>query len=267
MNNNAKKLKRIKGKDVVPKGALILKNTSPDLLWVGANPNLVTYDATGYELNKYLGGPTALLDTEQSEDLEKIPGTNLPIVDTVDMTDIESITFEEYFDPSTKIAKYNAYIKIRNGSSKPKSVVGVDARIYDSASSSYAASNTPAYENPASFVMPTPTAPSVIFDRTGSTGVSWGWNDSSGFGSYSSISYEWVITTLQTGGTEISSGTKTYPSSSYYGIGDSGKTKQYKISSSQGDTPSSASPRWLKARAVVVGTNGKKYYSSYSTAI
>ena len=109
--------------------------------------------------------------------------------------------------------------------------------------------------------------PSVIFDRTGSTGVSWGWNDSSGFGSYDSISYEWIITTLKTGGTVISSGTKTYPSSSLSGIGDSGKTRQYKISSSQGDTPPSSSARWLKVRTVVVGTNGKNYYSAYSTAI
>lgn len=258
--------KRIKGKDVVPKGSIVLKNTSPDLLWVGANPNVVTYDSTGYEVNKYLGGPTNPEDPDDLGNSDDSGNSDLPILDTVDMTDIESITYEQYFDPSTKIAKYNAYVKIRNGSSKSTSVVGVDARIYDAASSSYATSNTPAYENPASFVMPTPTVPSVVFDRTG-TAIAWGWNDSSGFGSYSSISYEWTITTLNTGGTTISQGSSAYPSTSSYSIGDSGKTRKYRVSSSQGDTPSSALPRWLKVRTVVVGTNGKNYYSAYSTAI
>ena len=264
--------KRIKSKDVVPKGSIILKNTSPDLLWVGANSSVVTYDATGYEANRYLGGPGRLPgDGDGDGDDDGDSDNPLPDVDTVDMTDIENLTFEEYIDPSTKITKYNVYIKIRNGSSSAASVSGVDARIYDSSSSSYVAVNktttsTPTNNSP-EFVTPTPSVPSVIFDRTGSTGVSWGWNDSSGFGSYDSISYEWIITTLKTGGTVISSGTKTYPSSSLSGIGDSGKTRQYKISSSQGDTPPSSSARWLKVRTVVVGTNGKNYYSAYSTAI
>lgn len=261
--------KRIKSKDVVPKGSIILKSTSPDLLWVGANPNVVTYDDTGYELKRYLGGPVGAEGLDDGSELENLlekESLALSVIDTVEMTDIESITYEQYFDPSTKIAKYNAYIKIRNGSSKSTSVVGVDARIYDAASSSYATSNTPAYENPASFVMPTPTVPSVVFDRVG-TEIAWGWNDSSDFGSYSSIHYEWVITTLKTGGTIISEGSSSYPSTSSYAIGNSGKTRKYRVSSSQGDTPATASARWLKVRTVVVGTNSKKYYSAYSTAI
>ena len=261
--------KRIKSKDVVAKGSMILKSTSPDLLWVGANPNVVTYDDTGYELNKYLGGPVGDLDSggnDEDGDGDKTPGNPLPVVDTVDMTDIENLTFEEYVDPSTKITKYNVYIKIRNGSSNSTSVVGIDARIYDAATSSYAPSPTPTYVNPASFVTPTPSVPSVIFDRSG-TAIAWGWNDSSDFGSYSSIYYEWIITTLKTGGTTISQGSSAYPSSSNYAIGNSGKTRKYRVSSAQGDTPASASARWLKVRTVVVGTNGKNYYSAYSAAI
>jgi len=261
--------KRIKSKDVVPKGSIILKSTSPDLLWVGANSSVVTYDDTGYEVNKYLGGPVGTEGMEDGSELENLlekESSALPVIDTVDMTDIENLTFEEYVDPSTKITKYNVYIKIRNGSSNSASVAGIDARIYDAASSSYAPSTTPTYVNPASFITPTPTVPSVIFDRVG-TAIAWGWNDSSGFGSYSSIYYEWVITTLKTGGTTISEGSSTYPSSSSYAIGSSGKTRKYRVSSAQGNTPASSSARWLKVRTVVVGTNGKNYYSAYSTAI
>jgi hypothetical protein len=260
---------RIPSKKITPGTPIILQKDSPDLIFL--NPkNVIIKDGSGFVYDKFSGGINlgTLGDETQGGD-ESVDSDNpLPFVDTVDMTDIESITFEEYIDPTTKITKYNAIIKIRNGSVNASSVVGVDARIYDSSSSSYTASTAiSANSNSPTFITPTPTVPSVIFDRTGSTGVSWGWNDSSGFGSYDSISYEWIITTLQTGGTVISSGTKAYPSSSYYGIGDSGKTRQYRISSSQGDTPASASARWLKVRTVVTGTNGKKYYSNYSTAI
>lgn len=259
---------RIPSKDITPGTPIILQKDSRDLIFL--NPkNVIIKDGSGFVYDKFSGGINTGTpgDGDDGGD-DGDPDNPLPFVDTVDMTDIESITFEEYVDPTTKITKYNAIIKIRNGSVNASSVVGVDARIYDSSSSSYTASTaSSSNSNSPTFTTPTPTVPSVIFDRTGSTGISWGWNDSSGFGSYDSISYEWIITTLQTGGTVISSGTKPYPSSSSYGIGDSGKTRQYKISSSQGDTPASVSARWLKVRTVVTGTNGKKYYSNYSTAI
>ena len=259
---------RIPSKDITPGTPIILQKNSRDLIFL--NPkNVIIKDGSGFVYDKFSGGiNTGTPGDGDTGGDDGDPDNPLPFVDTVDMTDIESITFEEYVDPTTKITKYNAIIKIRNGSVNASSVVGVDARIYDSSSSSYTASTaSSSNSNSPTFTTPTPTVPSVIFDRTGSTGISWGWNDSSGFGSYDSISYEWIITTLQAGGTVISSGTKPYPSSSLYGIGDSGKTRQYKISSSQGDTPASASARWLKVRTVVTGTNGKKYYSNYSTAI
>lgn len=267
MKSNKSK-NRIPSKNITPGTPIILQKDSPDLIFL--NPkNVIIKDGSGFVYDRFsgginIGGPG---DGDPGDD-DGDPDNPLPFVDTVDMSDIESITFEEYVDPTTKITKYNAIIKIRNGSVNASSVVGVDARIYDSSSSSYTASTASnSNSNSPTFITPTPTVPSVIFDRTGTTGVSWGWNDSSGFGSYDSISYEWIITTLKNGGTVISSGTKTYPSSSTYGIGDSGKTRQYKISSSQGDTPPSSSARWLKVRTVVTGTNGKKYYSNYSTAI
>ena len=262
---------RIPTKKVTRDLPLILDSNSRDLLWLRAD-EVIVKESTGYAYSKYIGGPSVPPGDGSGDGDNNGGGDGLPEIDTVDMTDIESITFEEYVDPSTKITKYNCMIKIRNGSKSAASVVGVDARIYDSASASYTASYTnttteSTVSNSPEFVTPTPSVPSVIFDRTGTTGVSWGWNDVSGFGSYSTITYEWIISTAKTGGTIISQGTKTYPSASYYGIGDSGKTRQYKISSSQGDTPPSSSARWLKVRAVITGTNGKKYYSSYSTPI
>lgn len=56
------------------------------------------------------------------------------LVDIPDPTDIESVTYEEYQDASTKITKYRAIIKIRNTSTSPENVEGVDARLYNPAS-------------------------------------------------------------------------------------------------------------------------------------
>lgn len=268
---NNKSPNRIPSKKITKGTPVILDKNSRDLLWLRAN-EVITKDSTGYSYSKYLGGASAGLGGEGSE-VQPIPGDGefkLPVVDTVDMTDIESITFEEYVDPSSKITKYNAIIKIRNGSTNASSVVGVDARVYDAATSSYVApikttTSTNTNNSPA-FVTPTPSVPSVIFDRTGSA-IAWGWNDVSGLGSFESVKYQWTVTTSQTGGTTIASGTKDYPSASTYAIGNSGKSRKYRVSSGQGDLPASSSARWLKVRTVVTGTNGKKYYSSYSTPI
>jgi hypothetical protein len=182
-------------------------------------------------------------------------------IDKPELSDIEEIVYEQYFD-ANKTLKYNAILKVRNSSKKKDQVIAVDAR------------NTPAgqadetgNETPSTFVTPIPTTPSVIFDRTG-TAIAWGWNNSTGLGSYTSITYEWEIrSSSSTTSTKISSGTKTYASSGSYAIGDSGKNRTYRVSSGQGDTPATSSARWLRVRAVVVGTNGKKYYSSYSKPI
>ena len=49
--------------------------------------------------------------------------------DIVDLSNIESITYEQYYDKG--IAKYKCFIKIRNGSQNKNNVEGVDARIYN----------------------------------------------------------------------------------------------------------------------------------------
>jgi hypothetical protein len=181
--------------------------------------------------------------------------------DKPELSDIEEITYEQYFDSYNSI-RYNAILKVRNSSKKKDQVVAVDAR------------NTPksAAEDPAapvggSFVTPSPSTPSVLFDRNG-TAIAWGWNNSTGLGSYTSVTYEWQIrATSATSGSTISSGSKTYTASGSFAIGDSGKNRVYRVSSGQGDTPATSSARYLRVRTVVVGTNGKKYYSRYSNPI
>lgn len=267
---NKKTIKRIPSKNIAKTSKVVLKTTDPDLLWLRPDEAILKNDS-GYIYSRQISRPYfedgSGGDGPPGGNDEKDPDESS---DTVDLSDIESITFEEYYDAASKTTKYNALIKIKNTSQYASTTVGVDARIYNAATASYASAVASSEANPSNssnFITPTPSVPSVIFDRTGSTGLSWGWNDSSGLGSYDSISYEWIVTTLKNGGTTVSSGSKAYPSSSSYGIGDSGKNRQYKVSSSGGDTAASSSARWLSVRAVVTGTNGKKYYSSYSTPI
>jgi len=47
------------------------------------------------------------------------------------MADIESITYEQYYDSVSKLVKYKAILKIRNSSKNQNNVAGVDARIYN----------------------------------------------------------------------------------------------------------------------------------------
>jgi hypothetical protein len=50
-------------------------------------------------------------------------------LDVVSLTDIESVTYEEYYESG--VAKYKCFIKIRNSSKNKNNVEGVDARIYN----------------------------------------------------------------------------------------------------------------------------------------
>ena len=181
--------------------------------------------------------------------------------DKPELSDIEEVTYEQYFDAFNSI-RYNAILKVRNSSKKKDQVIEVDAR-----NTPKSGAGDPNAPTPGTFVTPTPSTPSVLFDRTG-TAIAWGWNNSTGLGSYTSVTYEWQIrATSATSGSTISSGTKTYTASGSFAIGDSGKNKVYRVSSGQGDTPATSSPRYLRVRAVVVGTNGKTYYSRYSNPI
>lgn len=195
-------------------------------------------------------------DPKDPIDVPEDPGVDVP-----QLTDIEEITYEQYFD-YTKSVRYNAILKVRNSSIKKDEVVAVDARNTPKSGASATGTATPA-----NFITPTPTTPSVVFDRTG-TAIAWGWSQSDNLGSYSEVSYEWEIRSgSSTTSTKISSGTKQFAASGSYPIGNSGKNRRYRVSSGDGDTPATASARYLRVRAVVTGTNGKIYYSRYSKPI
>jgi hypothetical protein len=183
------------------------------------------------------------------------------ISDIPQLSDIENITYQQYYN-SANAVRIKAIIKIRNSSKNKANVIGVDARNQPSGKTSSA---DPVI--PVGFTQPSPSVPSVAFDRTG-TAVAWGWNNVSGLGSYQSVTYQWEIrSSSSVTSTKISSGTKTYVSGGLLSIGDSGKTRNYRVSSAQGDTAATASQRWLRVRAVVLATDGKTYYSGYSTPI
>jgi len=177
------------------------------------------------------------------------------------LTDIENITYQQYYDTFNSI-RIKAIIKIRNSSKNKSNVIGVDARNEPKGQASATATATPS-----GFIMPSPSVPSVKFDRTG-TAVAWGWDNVTGLGSYTSVSYEWEIrSSSSVTSTKISSGTKTYTANGNLQVGDSGVYKDYRVSSAQGDTAATSSERWLRVRTVVVATDGKTYYSGYSTPI
>jgi hypothetical protein len=249
---------RVDSKSVVVGAPIVLPADSPDFVFVrknvalsvdgGATTNLASPFAVGGSGG--VGGGTP-------------PDPKLPteINDIPQLTDIENITYQQYYDTFNSI-RIKAIIKIRNSSQVKANVVGVDAR---NEPKGQAASTAIAV--PSGFKMPSPSVPSVTFDRTG-TAVAWGWNNVSGLGSYQSVYYEWEIrSSYSTSSTKISSGTKAYVSSATLAIGDSGRSRGYRVSSAQGDTAASSDPRWLRVRAVVLATDGKTYYSGYSVPI
>lgn len=188
--------------------------------------------------------------------------TAVSTLDIPDLTDIESITYQQYYDTYNSI-RYRAIVKIRNSSKKKNEVTGVDAKNENSSS------NSSSQNIPVNFVRPSPAIPGVIFDRSG-TSIAWGWNNNSNsatLGTYSSVYYEWIISTSSgKSAAALNSGTKSYVTSGSYAILSKGN-KMYRVSSAQGDTPATSASRWLRARTVVIGTDGNKYYSGYSTPL
>jgi hypothetical protein len=261
---------RVDGKSVVTGSPIVLPKNSPDRVFLRKTVGIDIEEGTKTEgVTPFLmgssgsGSPGSSSVSEANKKLPPDPNPPAEIIDIPQLTDIENITYQQYFDTFNSI-RIKAIIKIRNSSLKKKDVVGVDARSQQSNQAPALASATP---TPVAFIAPSPSVPSVAFDRTG-TAVAWGWNNVSGLGSYESVTYQWEIrSSSSVTSTKISSGTKTYVSGGLLAIGDSGKTRNYRISSAQGDTAATASQRWLRVRAVVLATDGKTYYSSYSTPI
>jgi hypothetical protein len=202
-----------------------------------------------------------------------------PLADVPTGTDIESINYEQYFDPITKIQKYRAIIKMRNGSSNPTNVAGVDARIYNLDTTIQRANSTLTYNpltgspsaskttNGNAFIAPTPSTPQVVFKRDG-TDMAWGWNNITGLGSYSTVYYDWIISSTNNLSAEaLYNSSLPYSSGKAWTIGSSGILKEYRVSTRDNDLENTSSSRWLRVRARVLATDGNTYYSSYSSPI
>lgn len=203
----------------------------------------------------------------------------IPVADVPTGTDIESIAYEQYFDPITKIQKYRAIVKMRNGSLNPTSVAGVDARLYNLDTTIQRSNSTLVY-NPLTgsastakpvagnaFITPTPSTPQVIFKRDG-TDLAWGWNNVTGLGSYSAVYYDWIISsTSSPTAPTLNSSSLPYSSGKAWAVGSKGTLKEYRVSTRDDDLAKTSSPRWLRVRARVLATNGSTYYSSYSSPI
>lgn len=209
----------------------------------------------GSSLGSYVNqdGDT-LLDSPTLEDLLDIP----------ELSDIESITYEPYYDIATKVQKVRAILRIRNSSQNKINVDGVDIRISNPTTIVQVASKT---ATSVQFVTPTPGVPAVYFKRD-NTAIFWGWDNVSGLGSYSSVRYDWIISSSSSPtATALNSGSEVYSASDSNNIGSSGVMKTYRVSSRDGDTAATSSSRWLRVKTVVTGTNGIEYSSSYSTPI
>lgn len=258
---------RVDGKSVVTGPPIVLPKNSPDRVFLrktvgidieeGSKSEGVSPFAIGSSsINS--GASTSLADKKLPPD----PNPPAEIIDIPQLTDIENITYQQYFDTFNSI-RIKAIIKIRNSSINKKDVVGVDARSQQS-------NQAPALSipTPVEFIAPSPSVPSVKFNRVG-TAIAWGWNNVSGLGSYSNVYYDWQIRSNSgTTGTVLNSGRKNYVSdNSNLQVGTSGVYKDYRVSSAQGDTAATASSRWLRVVVVVIGTDGKTYTSSYSTPI
>jgi hypothetical protein len=248
---------RVDGKSVVVGAPIVLPVNSPDYVFVRKNIGLSVDSGKTSNLTSpfLIGGGSGSGGTPADPEL---PGA---ITDIPQLTDIENITYQQYYDTFNSI-RIKAIIKIRNSSKNKANVIGVDARNQPNGESS---STGPV--KPPGFITPSPSVPSVVFDRTGSA-LAWGWNNVTGLGSYQSVKYQWEIrSSSSTTSTKISSGTKSYTASGSLAIGDSGKSRTYRVSSAQGDTAATANPRWLRVRVVVLATDGKTYYSGYSVPI
>ena len=248
---------RVDGKSVVTGPPIVLPKNSPDRVFLRRTVGIdIDGGSSSNGVSPFnIGGGVGTGYTPSD------PNLPVAINDIPQLTDIENITYQQYYDTFNSI-RIKAIIKIRNSSKNKANVIGVDARNQPNNQASSTATATPS-----GFIMPSISVPSVTFDRTG-TAVAWGWNNVNGLGSYQSVTYEWEIRSSSSiTSTKISSGTKSYVDNATLAIGDSGINKVYRVSSAQGDTAATASERWLRVRAVVLGTDGKTYYSGYSTPI
>ena len=268
--------KRIDEKDLTKGTSLAVPTDHVDAIHLDPNKYIALVggkvDYTKYSIpNPYSRSGTADPGNGEVPPPEGMGDDNTLPPDIPSLSAIESVVYEQYYDETTKGQKVRAIIKIRNTAQVPTNIMGIDARIYNPATSkapiASSASAGSTSSTKVAFITPSPTIPNVVFKRDSST-ISWGWNNSTGLGSYKTVTYEWIISaTSSPTASALNSGTETYNASSNLQIGSSSNYRTYRVSSRDKDTAATLSFRWLRVRAKVVGTNNQTYYSSYSAPI
>ncbi len=270
--------KRIDINDLNKGQVIVLSSGHADTL-LAYPTHYLTIQGGSVDYTKYLtsslysaGLDISAINQEGETETVTVPSLEDILLDIPDISDIENVTYEPYYDTISKAQKVRAILKIRNSSKNPSNVSGIDVRIFNptttlitisSGDLSKAGIGTPSTK----FITPTPGVPSVYFKRDG-TAISWGWNNVSGLGSFSQVRYDWIISSSSSPtATALESGSKTYSTTSTNNIGTSGISKTYRVSSRDGDITATSSFRWLRVKTVVTGTNGVEYSSAYSTPI
>ena len=138
MSNRKVTDKRIPDSSIVGAGPTVIYDDDPDLFLYDLSKIVIKKRGASSTAN-YIASPpsssggilaqfanqASVISSERSFEnlVEKI--------DTIDLTDIENIAYEQYYDQVSKLVKYKVILKIRNSSSKKNNVSGVDARIYN----------------------------------------------------------------------------------------------------------------------------------------
>ena len=121
--NMATEDKRVSGRRVVDGAPIVLSENNEELIWMNPKNVLISKDGQ-FTYDKYLGGtPFKVLESDLPEGGDFQSSDK----DTVQLTDIEKVTYEPYYLVTGEL-KYRAILKIRNSSKYKEDVIGVDAR-------------------------------------------------------------------------------------------------------------------------------------------
>ena len=118
---------RIPIQQIVDAAPIVIDENDPDLVFLSAKKVITTKNGKAV-YDKYIGSVPGGGGDGPGNPPEP-PKPPVP-VDIPSLSDIESITYEQYYD-SSKRARIKAIVKIRNSSLKAQEVEGVDARIYN----------------------------------------------------------------------------------------------------------------------------------------
>lgn len=137
MTNGKITSKRIPDTSIVGAGPTVIYDDDPDLFLYDLSKIIVKKRNVSSALN-YIAQPpiinSGILGSTSQASIMGIQNTLQNLVeqlDIVDLTDIENISYEQYYDQVSKLVKYKVTLKIRNSSTKKNNVSGVDARVYN----------------------------------------------------------------------------------------------------------------------------------------